>query len=61
MKAAVKKYWMRLLNVGLLPDMDETQQMRLFVVNAFLSISLILTIAFIVTFVTLGLTLRYKG
>lgn len=50
----VQKYWNRALNVGFRAGMDHEQQMRLFVVNAFMLISIILTVFFITVFVSLG-------
>lgn len=43
-----------MLHIGYDPAMNENQQMRLFVVNAFLGISFALTILFLIIFVSLG-------
>lgn len=54
MNRVLVKYWHAALRIGLDPSMDYTQQTRLFVINAFLWISLGLTILFVSVFVSLG-------
>jgi PAS domain S-box-containing protein len=48
------RWWNSMLLIGFDQRMDQTQQTRLFAVNAFLCISLVLTVLFIVIFVSLG-------
>lgn len=50
----IKKCWERVLRVGFRAEMDLTQQMRLFVVNAFLLIAFVFTWLFVAVFVSLG-------
>ena len=47
-------YWNILLRIGYDPKMDYGQQMRLFALNTFLFISIVLTLLFVATFVLLG-------
>jgi PAS domain S-box-containing protein len=57
----VKKYWGAVLRIGFDPAMDQTQQTRLFAVNAFLLISFILTLLFVFVFVLLGSYTALQG
>jgi PAS domain S-box-containing protein len=50
----ITTYWNAALRTGLQPSMDYTKQMRLLALNAFLLISIALTMLFIVVFVLLG-------
>jgi PAS domain S-box-containing protein len=50
----ITKYWNAILRIGYDPAMDQTQQTRLFAVNAFLLISFALTLVFVLVFVLLG-------
>ncbi|MEJ7644652.1 MAG: PAS domain S-box protein [Chryseolinea sp.] len=50
----ITEYWNAVLRIGLDPVMDQTQQTRLFAVNAFLLIAFILTLIFVFVFVLLG-------
>ena len=54
MKRGVKDYWNVILRIGHHPGMDQTQEMRLFVLNAFITISFGLTILFVIIFTILG-------
>ncbi len=54
MKSFIVTYWNTALQVGITPDMDYTDQMRLFVLNAFLVISITILIPFVIVFVLLG-------
>ncbi|WP_276372184.1 PAS domain S-box protein [Chryseolinea sp. H1M3-3] len=47
-------YWNILLRIGYHSKMDYGQQMRLFALNAFLFISIVLTLLFVITFASLG-------
>jgi PAS domain S-box-containing protein len=50
----LSRYWNRILRTGYNPAMDQTQATRLFAINAFLLIALVITVIFILLFVSLG-------
>lgn len=54
METKIKYIWSQALRIGLTTEMETGQQMRLHVLNAFLAISLVLTIAIILLFLMTG-------
>ncbi len=61
MQTRLAGYWNILLRVGYNSKMDYGQQMRLFALNAFLFISIVLTLLFVITFVSLGSYTALQG
>lgn len=57
----LKRYWNSVLRIGYQPWMNETQEMRLFTLNAFIAISSVLTILFVVVFTSLGSLMALQG
>lgn len=54
MKKSLSAFWNYVLNIGFDASMDHLQQMRLFALNGFLLIGLIMTVIFVSVFTALG-------
>src|SRR5437870_2139192 len=61
MKKRISEVWKKVLHIGFDPSMDHLQQMRLFSLNGFLLIGIVLTILFVVIFTLAGSLKALQG